>query len=81
MLPIQKAPEETKFTFMKARGFSSKGRYIDVRPIAVVIVCKTYSMRSSALPSTEFPLQPTRDVIIMVSERFQRKPFVERDRE
>ncbi len=81
MIPRQKALEETKFTFMRARGFSSRDRYTDLRPIAVVVVCKTYSMCWSALSSAEFPLQPTRDVIIMVSERFQQKPFVERDRE
>jgi hypothetical protein len=80
IFPIQKTPEETKFAFDITRG-SSKDAYMTVRAIDTVTACKNYSARSLALPSTEFVLQPTRDATIMLSERFQRKPFSERDRE
>jgi hypothetical protein len=58
--------------------FAVLDMYIDERPIPVKTVCKTYFERSSALPSSEFPLQPTRDATIMLSDRFQRNPFFDR---
>ena len=55
--------------------------YNNVRAIPVMAACKTYFVHSSAASSTEFAPQPTRDVTIMVSERLQRNPLLERDRE